>query len=132
MESSAISRDDLLSEALRLVHVDTTLVFRARFGAPWGLGIEEHFGPAFHVLTDGECYLEIDGQPRQQRLSAGDLAMLPAGQRHWIRDHPGTPASSLKQILACARPDGHSPARAGGDGVAPADFVDWLHHGSHA
>jgi hypothetical protein len=110
-------RGDPLSEALRLVRVDTTIVFRARFGAPWGLGIEEHFGPAFYILTGGSCYLQIDRQPGQQRLSAGDLVMLPTGQRHWLRDHPSTPVSTLEQILACAAAGGDGPARVGGDGA---------------
>src|SRR5215467_8413799 len=115
--AKTMSRGDPLSEALRLVRVDTTLVFRVLCSAPWGVGIEASFGPAFHILTKGACYLEIEGQPEQLRLADGDLVMLPVGQRHWIRDRPGTPVSGLGQILACATTDGHGPARLGGNGA---------------
>ncbi len=117
MQSSAISRGDPLTEALRLVRVDTTIVFRALFSAPWGIGIEANFGPAFHIMINGVCHLEIASLQGQLRLGDGDLVMLPSGQRHWIRDHPGIAVSSLEQILACAIPDGHGPARVGGGGA---------------
>jgi len=115
--ATAMSRGDPLSEALRLVKVETTVVFRVLCGAPWGVGIEADFGPAFHIMTKGVCYLEIEGQPEQLRLADGDLVMLPAGQRHWIRDRPRTPVSGLGQILACATTDGHGPTRLGGNGA---------------
>jgi AraC family transcriptional regulator, alkane utilization regulator len=120
--ATAMSRGDPLSQALRLVRVDTTLVFRVLCSAPWGVGIEANFGPAFHILTKGACYLEIEGLPEQLPLADGDLVMLPAGQRHWIRDRPGTPVSGLGQIVACATTDGHGLARLGGNG-APTSMV---------
>jgi len=120
--AAAVSGGDPLSEALRLVRADTTVVFRVLCGAPWGVGIEADFGPAFHIVTRGVCYLEIAGQPGQLRLAGGDLVILPAGRRHWIRDRPGTPVSGLGQILACAATGGHGPARLGGNG-APAWLV---------
>src|SRR5262249_58165690 len=71
--AAAVSGGDPLSEALRLVRADTTVVFRVLCGAPWGVGIEAGFGPAFHILTKGVCYLEIEGQPEQLRLAGGGL-----------------------------------------------------------
>jgi AraC-like DNA-binding protein/mannose-6-phosphate isomerase-like protein (cupin superfamily) len=114
MESRVGSRGDAISEALRLVKVSSTVVFRVQFRAPWGLRLDRHFGPAFHVVTEGGCCLEIDGEALQ--LSSGDLVMLPRGQPHRMRDQPGTPTSSLEQILACVQPDYRGPARHGGNG----------------
>lgn len=115
-EPSPVWRGDPLSDALDLVRVEMTVMLRALFGAPWGLGIETHFGPAFHIVTVGACYLEIDGRSSSLRLSSGDLVILPVGQRHWLRDQADTPASSLQEILSCALPESRDPTPFGGPG----------------
>jgi len=56
--------------------------------------------PAFHVVTTGTCWLEVDGEPDQLPLDAGDLVVLPTGRRHWLRDDPATPATELDELLA--------------------------------
>jgi AraC-like DNA-binding protein len=92
-------------------------VFRIIFMAPWGLGIEALVGPAFHIVTSGGCYLEVDGSPRQIRVDAGDLIVLPTGRRHWLRDDPQTHASSLEQLLACVSPENPGSTCFGGHGA---------------
>jgi quercetin dioxygenase-like cupin family protein len=68
-----------------------------------GFGVTAHGNPAFHVVTTGTCWLEVDGEPDQIPLTAGDLVVLPTGRRHWLRDNPATPATELEELLA--RPD---------------------------
>lgn len=91
---------DPVSEVLRSVRIRSTLYCRSLMGAPWGFGVMAHGNPAFHVVTAGACWLEIDGEPNQIPLATGDLVVLPTGRRHWVRDDPATPATELKEILA--------------------------------
>jgi len=107
---------DLVSRVLRTVRVRSTVYCRSSMGAPWGFGVRAHGNPAFHVVTEGTCWLAVDGEAGQIALAAGDLVVLPAGSRHWMRDAPGTAAVALEDILA-GRPkeDGHR-LRHGGPG----------------
>jgi quercetin dioxygenase-like cupin family protein len=100
LEPVARSHVDILSEALSLVRVQTTVVFRILFGSPWGLGLDAQTGPAFHMITAGSCWLEIEGEDEQVLLKAGDLAILPTGRRHWVRDETDTPARGSGAAVA--------------------------------
>jgi AraC-like DNA-binding protein/mannose-6-phosphate isomerase-like protein (cupin superfamily) len=108
---------DPVSEVLRAVRIRSTVYCRSVLGAPWGFGVAARGNPAFHVVTTGSCWLEVEGAPRQVPLAAGDLVVLPSGRRHWLRDDPATPATALEEILATTPPDGHRRLRHGGRGA---------------
>jgi AraC family transcriptional regulator, alkane utilization regulator len=90
---------DPVSEVLRVIRVRSTIYCRSELRAPWGFGVDGHGSPAFHVVTDGRCWLEVEGRADQVQLGPGDLVVLPTGRRHWMRDHPDTPAIALEEIL---------------------------------
>jgi AraC-like DNA-binding protein len=107
---------DPVSEVLRAVRIRSTVYCRSVMGAPWGFGVTGHGNPAFHVVTTGTCWLEVDGEPDQIPLAAGDLVLLPTGRRHWLRDDPATSAAELEELLAATPPDEHRRLRYGGGG----------------
>jgi AraC family transcriptional regulator, alkane utilization regulator len=107
---------DPVSEVLRLLRIRSTVYCRSIMGAPWGFGVEAHGNPAFHVVTAGGCWLEVDGDPDQVALEAGDLVILPTGRRHWMRDEPDSPATELEEILALTPLDNHHRLHHGGSG----------------
>jgi AraC-like DNA-binding protein len=107
---------DPVSELLRAVRVRSTVYCRSLLRAPWGFGVEAHGNPAFHVLTSGRCFLEIAGESRQIELAAGNLVVLAAGPRHWLRDRPDTLARELEHILVATPPDEHRRLHCGGSG----------------
>jgi AraC-like DNA-binding protein/mannose-6-phosphate isomerase-like protein (cupin superfamily) len=107
---------DLISEVLRSVRVRSTVYCHSSMGAPWGFGVRAHGNPAFHVVTEGSCWLSVDGETGEIALAAGDLVVLPAGPRHWMRDDPATVAVALEDILAATPPAEHHRLRHGGPG----------------
>jgi AraC-like DNA-binding protein len=107
---------DPVSEVLRAVRIRSTVYCRSVMGAPWGFGVTAHGNPAFHVVTTGTCWLEVDGEPDQLPLTAGDLVVLPTGRRHWLRDDPATPATELEELLAATPLDEHRRLHCGGSG----------------
>ena len=109
--------DDPITDVLRAVRIRSSVFCRSLWGAPWGVGIEARGNPAFHVVTRGTCWLQVDGERDHIRLASGDLVVLPHGRRHWVRDSPGTPAPDLEDILAHddRRARDHRAVR-GGDG----------------
>jgi hypothetical protein len=76
---------DALSEALRVVRLVGAIFINARFSAPWCYQSPRADAAApllepgaervviFHLITEGECYVELDDQP-PVRLPAGSLA----------------------------------------------------------
>jgi AraC-like DNA-binding protein len=91
---------DVVGDLLDAVRVRTTIYCRSEMRAPWGFGVEAHGNPSFHVVTEGDCWLEIGDGGRQLELHAGDLVLLPHGPTHWVRDEPGSPTEWLDDILA--------------------------------
>jgi AraC-like DNA-binding protein len=113
---SDFAASDSVAQVLRTVRVRSTVYCRSLMRAPWGFGVEAHGNPAFHVVTEGRCWLQVDGEPGQIALGPGDLVVLPGGPRHWLRDHPNTRTTELEHILATTPLDGQRRLRFGGTG----------------
>jgi AraC family transcriptional activator of mtrCDE len=84
---------DWLSRLLELVPVRGRLDLRCFYGAPWRIDQ----GPAapgeipYHVVLGGSALLEDPAGGPPQRLMAGDILLLPQGQRHVLNDGGGAP-----------------------------------------
>jgi AraC-like DNA-binding protein len=107
---------DPVSRVLRAARVRSAIYCRSELSAPWGFGVEAHGNPAFHVVTSGRCWLEVDGEPDHLALGQGDLVILPTGPRHWMRDDPATPAVALDRLLESTALDEHRRLSYGGGG----------------
>ncbi len=105
---------DALSETLRVVRLVGAIFISARFTAPWCYQ-SPHASTAapllepgaervviFHLITEGECFVELEGQPAM-RLQAGDAVIFPQGDAHLMTSEPGlVPAqgADLCKVLA--------------------------------
>lgn len=105
---------DALSETLRIVHLVGAIFIRARFSAPWCY-LSPHADAAapilepgaervviFHLITEGECVVELDGQP-PMHLVAGDVVAFPQGHEHRMGSEPGLvppKGTKLEELLA--------------------------------
>src|SRR4051812_45380937 len=105
---------DALSETLRVVRLVGAIFINARFTAPWCYRSPRADAAApllepgaervviFHLITEGECFVEIEGTPAQ-RLVAGDVVIFPHGDAHLMTSAPGLPpvkGSSLQAVLS--------------------------------
>lgn len=111
---------DPLGEALHFLRMSGTFYCRSEFTAPWGLDL-----PAmpdclmFHVLTLGECWLEVDGS-EPLRLVPGDLALVPHGAGHRLLSAPGEAAAGLFDLPRAYASDRYEILRQGGGGEPTA------------
>jgi len=99
---------DALSAVLAPVRLQRTRwAFTAGRG-PWGVAVPASKSCIrFHYLLRGSAWLSVDGtgEPRLA-LSGGDLAVLPLGHAHALRDHPRSPTEPFDELAKCAeRPD---------------------------
>lgn len=99
-----LTQDDGLSQVLMRVSVSSTIYCLSDMTSPWGFRVAAREIPAFHLLTSGEGWLEVDGEPEGLRLHAGDLVILPRGNAHQVRDGPHSRILWLDDILAGTPP----------------------------
>jgi len=112
----AFSDSDGLSQLLLRLTVNSTVYCLSEMTAPWGFQVGARSGPAFHLLTAGSAWLEVQGQADAVRLAAGDLVILPRGDGHVVRDSPKSAVSWLETILAETPPvNGHLTHGGGGE-----------------
>ena len=105
---------DALSETLRVVRLVGAIFINARFTAPWCYQSPSADSAApllepgaervviFHLITEGECYVELGDEP-PVRLTAGDVIVFPKGHAHRMTSQPGLPPATgarLDQVLA--------------------------------
>ncbi|SDF61901.1 AraC-type DNA-binding protein [Blastococcus fimeti] len=89
---------DPLGGVLGDLRMHGTFYSRTEGTAPWGVEM-----PAldrcmtFHVITEGNCLLEVDGEVHA--LSAGDLALVPHGRGHLLRSGPGAVITGRADLL---------------------------------
>ena len=105
---------DALSQTLRVVRLVAAIFINAKFTAPWCYRSPAAATAApllepgaervviFHLVTEGECYVELDGEA-PVRLDAGDVVLFPHGDAHLMSSAPGVPparSAQLHQVLA--------------------------------
>ncbi|HEY7903473.1 MAG TPA: AraC family transcriptional regulator [Casimicrobiaceae bacterium] len=106
---------DALSETLRVVRLVGAIFINARFTAPWCYQSPSADSAApvlepgaervviFHLITEGECYVELDDAP-PMRLTAGDAVIFPQGHAHRMTTQPGlVPAKGRRLVEVLSR-----------------------------
>ena len=107
---------DPLAEPLRLLNLTGVLHCRAELTAPWGLDLPRIPGCiAIHVITSGNCILEVAGQRRYAQT--GDLLMLPHGTSHILMSDPDAPVTPLTDVPVQLITDRYERMNFGGGGV---------------
>ncbi len=103
---------DVLSEVLSAVRLEGALFFNAEFSAPWCLNSSGAEGIApylpskgahlimFHFLTEGRAYAALPEGERVQ-LEAGDIVILPHGDRHLLGN--GSPRKTVDSFQTFAK-----------------------------
>lgn len=95
---------DALSAVLASVRLQRTCWASTVGRAPWGMALSGGKGCVrFHYVVRGNAWLTVDktNEPRVA-LSGGDLAVLPHGHSHALRDHPRSGLRSWDDLARCA------------------------------
>src|SRR5436190_8652216 len=99
---------DALANVLNITRISGSVLAHIHAHEPWGLDLVLPNGAAFHAVTAGLVWLEVDGEPAR-RLMPGDVVLLPTGLRHRLVSAPGVAArrydADLKAELVTAAGD---------------------------
>src|SRR5258708_21517625 len=79
---------DVLADILATMHLSTLIFGRLELGAPWGFQFPDIGAAHLYVVARGGARLEVQGIGAPIALSAGDIALLPHGGPHALRDAP--------------------------------------------
>jgi AraC-like DNA-binding protein len=119
---------DALSDALRSLRISGSMFIDADLKAPWAvvtpssrdiasaLGNDQDRVIPFHLLTEGECFVTLEGAATQ--LAAGDMALFPQGHVHVLASHENVAPLPLRKefLQAVLARRNVLPIRHGGDG----------------
>jgi AraC-like DNA-binding protein len=109
---------DPLGEPLHFLRMSGTFYCRSEFTAPWGLTLPPMENCLwFHVVTSGRCRLEVDGGASVS-LQTGDLALVPHGEGHRLRDEAGSPAPTIFELPRETVSERYEILRHGGGGAS--------------
>ena len=118
---------DVLSEVLKVVKLQGALFYNGEFSAPWCVNasssraLARHFAPQaehvimFHLLTEGRAFVRLENG-EHDNLAAGDLVMVPHGDRHVMGNGTSVRAVNDSEQLAEVIAQGLNPWRMGGGG----------------
>jgi AraC-like DNA-binding protein len=120
LEEAALGLDadsqshDLLSELLRSVRLSGERIVAYAPLRTFSIGFADV--GSLHIIDEGELELRIDGDPRVEHVSCGDVVLLPRGDPHHISD-AGQRAHTT--VRACAAEND----AAGNDAPEPARWL---------
>lgn len=106
-------RGDVLADVLGISLVRNALYKRVDARAPWGLRKSQKPRSQFYLIARGSALLEVQGE-RDVMLSVGDVAFIPHGTAHVIRD---AKTSAADTTCDGVRKPSSQPRRIGGDGA---------------
>lgn len=107
---------DAIAATLAAVRVRSSVYCLSELRAPWGFRVDGANVAKFHLVLDGDAWLELPGQA-PIRLSTGDLAVLPDGGSHVLRDAPDSVVLGLDSLIADHPLDASARLRYGGGGA---------------
>ena len=119
---AADPREDVLADVLSAALVRNVMYRRLECGAPWGLRLADRGVAMFYVVARGSLLLEVAGEPRLT-LSAGDVAFVPHGTAHVLRDAPTTKVEVLTCDVAAEKQGAPRGVRRVGGGGAVTSLV---------
>ena len=112
---------DILSKILNSLHFNGTFYFATNFHSPWSVEVPDYKNVArFHYVTQGTCWVRIEGVDPPQLLASGDIIVIPHGTRHILSDTADREPITLDEAFARERYDGQGIFKIG-EGVSPHD-----------
>jgi hypothetical protein len=89
----------LADEILDGLRMQGTVFSRMTLAGDWGFAKDSLRGAPFHLVLSGRaCLLTEEGQEAHS-LEAGDIVILPLGERHRLLAHPDATSLPWQQVL---------------------------------
>jgi len=117
MCSSQLLIMDVLTDVLKVMGIAGAFFARSDGRAPWGLHFNGAQLASFHIVTQGTCWLWLDGTETHVQLAAGDIALLPQDAPHTLADAADSPVLEFGTVIAGRERLSGPSVRVGGTGA---------------
>lgn len=123
-----ITGGDVLSDTLRAIRLTGSVFLNACFKTPFGIVSPRHFDATtpmahlrhisiFHLIAAGSCTIHVKGV-RPQRISAGDILLMPFADEHRFWNGDDTEMVNAGTLVRPSAIPGMWQINHGGDGEA--------------
>ena len=130
VDDGTTNTTDILGDLLGSLRFTTIVYGHLELGAPWGLSFPSLPASAsLIVIARGSAQLEVEQLGETTVLSAGDVALLPSGGAHVLRDGKGSPLHVLG-TSQCQRATAINPIHLGGKGARTTLVAGAFRYGS--
>jgi AraC-like DNA-binding protein len=110
---------DVLADVLDSLKLRGRFFCRCELSAPWALGFAAGVFAHFHVIEDGTCCLQLQGETDAVALEEGDLLLvIPRGHGYQLSDDPRTPPIQLTELVGNSQGGLRAVIRHGAGGPA--------------
>jgi AraC-like DNA-binding protein len=106
---------DAVGDLLTALTVRSSVYCMSELRAPWGFQVDGANVAKFHLVLEGRCWLLPD-DASPVLLTAGELVILPRGERHTVCDELDSPVLGLDMIIADHPLDDQARLNYGGSG----------------
>ncbi|MBC7769366.1 MAG: AraC family transcriptional regulator [Phycisphaerales bacterium] len=89
----------LMDEVLDGLRLHSTVFSRMTLAGEWGFAKDELQGAPFHLVLSGRACCRLDGEAAAQPLEAGDIVILPHGNRHRLLAHPHVEPIPWRRVI---------------------------------
>src|SRR5262245_35619031 len=129
---------DVLSDVLRVVRLSGAVFFAADFTTPWAVQSpppdslaamvlpEAECVAIFHVLVEGECWVECGDCP-PARMESGDVVIFPHGDPHKMGNGRSVQATPIGRLLPRGGSEDLLRLCHGGGGTTSRFICGYLH-----
>ncbi|WP_440900522.1 AraC family transcriptional regulator [Actinosynnema sp.] len=90
---------DLVADVLEVSGVRGALGARIEAGGRWAVPLAGCSSALLHVVLAGRAWLRVGDPPSWLELSAGDVALLPAGPPHVLSGSPDVPVADPAEVV---------------------------------
>lgn len=91
---------DALADILKTIRLHTSTYFCSDFNTDWAMAIPQDNKGLFHILIEGQCWLEIAGKDSGLVLEAGDIVAFPTGGAHTLKHSPTSISHPAEEVVA--------------------------------
>jgi AraC-like DNA-binding protein len=110
-------RRPLFADLFRGIRLQSGVAFWPQFRAPWGVSVERDWA-VFHIVVEGDCWLQVRGVADPVKLSTGDFVVVSRGQFHTLRDQLSTPVTDFFHLVKTCQGDNKGGLFFPGEGPA--------------
>ena len=94
-----VDSTDVLTEVLSTLGIQGRVFCCSELSAPWSMALPASGLAHFHVLEQGNAWIQLEGESAAVPLASGALIMLPHGGGHVLCDSLETPPVLIDRLL---------------------------------